>query len=167
MKSNMPLKERLLSKIEKVNNCWMWRASTITGKKISYGIISNEGKREVAHRVSYKLFVGSIPDGYTVDHICKNGLCINPDHLRILTLKENILLGNSPIAKHAVKTHCIHGHKFTPENTRITKNGRACRLCSQLLCRKNYRKKHGANVRKDYKMTKTIQLMASTPMEKK
>jgi hypothetical protein len=84
----------------------------------------------LAHRFSYEIFIGPIPDGMTVDHIaCNFTSCCNPDHLRVCSNRENGLRGNSAAAQNARKTHCVNGHEFTPENTRTTSERRRCRRC--------------------------------------
>ena len=107
--------------------CWEWRLSRGAA---GYGqaTVRSRYKRPVgAHRLSYEMHVGPIPDGLTVDHWCFNPPCVNPEHLRLLTLSEN--------ASHQLdsyKTHCIRGHEFTSENTRFKDYGngrRECRTC--------------------------------------
>lgn len=87
------------------------------------------------HRVSFELHKGPIPDGLLVRHTCDNPPCINPEHLITGTRADNVA---DMIARgrhwHQRQTHCIRGHEFNEENTRITKNGnRRCRPCSTWL----------------------------------
>ena len=85
-----------------------------------------------AHRVAYELMRGPIPDGLTLDHLCRNVGCVNPDHLEPVTMKENILRGYSPAAQAARRDECAHGHAYTPENTYRYANGsRRCRICQR------------------------------------
>lgn len=82
------------------------------------------------HRLAYTEFKGEIPDGLEVDHLCSNRACINPDHLELVTHKENINRGRHN--QNHGKTHCIHGHEFSDNNTSISKNGmRSCRTCGR------------------------------------
>lgn len=111
------------------DSCWYWTGQTRDGR---YGLFRfRTDGYQVAHRWSYEHFVGPIPDGLTLDHLCRVTMCVNPDHLEPVTLQENILRSDNPPAQNARKTHCIHGHEFTPENTKVAKDGhRACRACS-------------------------------------
>lgn len=112
--------------------CWTW----IAGKnKEGYGEIKAEsGNRKLkAHRVSFEIHKGKIPDGLVVDHICKNPSCVNPIHLRAITKTENTMIGDGFYAVNGRKTHCINGHEFTPENTiKHSGGGRRCLACKRI-----------------------------------
>lgn len=69
------------------NGCWEWQASRSPG---GYGQICRNNKTRPAHRVSYEAFVGKIPKGLVVRHACDNPRCINPEHLSVGTMKENM-----------------------------------------------------------------------------
>lgn len=114
------------------NGCWEWRGAISTG---GYGQWHRPGMvGSAAHRHMYTLLRGPITLGETLDHLCRNTLCVNPDHLEMCSLRENILRGEGVAAKKARQTHCIHGHEFTEENTihrpdRPRGRGRQCRQC--------------------------------------
>jgi hypothetical protein len=74
------------SKWLSVGECWEF-----TGKSVvdGYGRVKIKGKNLMVHRVMYELLVGPIGEGMTIDHICRNRLCCNPDHLRQMTQLEN------------------------------------------------------------------------------
>lgn len=110
------------------DDCVIWH-----GRKDSrgYGRRSFGAVKGVpAHRVAYTEAFGPIPDEMTVDHLCFNPPCVNPQHLRLLTRSEN-----SRNQRSAAKTHCDNGHEYTPENTYIKTGHRAghrqCRACNR------------------------------------
>lgn len=115
------------------SGCWVWGGSHSPS---GYGYISSitglDGvTRNVrAHRFVYELLVGPIPEGLTIDHLCRVRDCVNPAHLEPVTSRENTLRGNTLPAANAAKTHCPQGHGYTTENTYVTSMGRRmCRSC--------------------------------------
>ena len=116
-------------------SCWEWRATKDRG---GYGRFSLNGKLRMAHRVSYEMFVGPIPVGLQLDHLCRNRGCVRPDHLETVTNQENARRGNT--GKHnSNKTHCNAGHEFTKDNTlSITRpsGGRECKKCKVIRSRR-------------------------------
>lgn len=122
--------------------CWLW----VGGSGGSgYGVLWVSGRNVGAHRVSHELFIGPIPRGYHIDHLCVIPACVNPNHLEAVTPKINNLRGRGLAAENAVKTHCAHGHEFSLENTYVaarggSKSSRQCRECARAACRKSYHK---------------------------
>lgn len=113
--------------------CWPWPGKV---RRDGYGYATApRGVSELAHRHAYEVAVGTIPDGLTIDHLCRNRACINPSHLEPVTAAVNALRGDSPLSRNHRKTQCNRGHAFTPENTAwvtITGRkhlGRCCRVC--------------------------------------
>lgn len=108
--------------------CWEWLAFLTKG----YGQIWWDGRLQAAHRVVYELLVGPIPEGMTLDHLCRVRHCVNPTHCEPVTNRDNVLRGVGPSARAAVATKCVHGHAFDERNTyrhRVTGH-RACRQCA-------------------------------------
>lgn len=121
---------RFWEKVDKrgPDDCWPWTASY---RPHGYGQFAETPTRiRPAHVVAYELTVGPVPDGLEIDHTCRNRGCCNPAHLEAVTHAENIRRGESPAAINARKTHCKHGHPFTPENVYwLHGKWRRCRTC--------------------------------------
>lgn len=96
--------ERFWSKVDASAPCWVWTAAS-AGKGYGKFTLSANGKTRypLAHRYSWELLVGPIPEGMTLDHLCKNRKCVNPDHLEVVTQAVNCLRGESPPARNARK----------------------------------------------------------------
>jgi len=121
--------ERFWNNIEKTDSCWNWKASLF---KNGYGQFSDNYKKWYAHRFSYQLLKGELIEGLTIDHLCRNRACVNPEHLEQVTKKVNNLRGEGFCAKEARQTHCIHGHEFNEDNTYWEGNKRHCRPCNTI-----------------------------------
>lgn len=112
------------------SGCWEWICPKKPG---GYAAVTINGTRHVSHRLAFEVFIGQIPAGLVLDHLCRNTYCINPDHLEPVTQQENILRGIGRSAVNAEKTHCPRGHKYTPENVWINSGRRYCRACRRSL----------------------------------
>ncbi len=113
--------------------CWQWLASKCSS---GYGTFGLNYKTLLAHRISYTLHKGLIPENMVLDHLCRKRACVNPHHLEAVTEQTNILRGNGVSAKRALQTHCKNGHEFSPVNTYVYKNRRQCRICINRFTRK-------------------------------
>lgn len=106
--------------------CWEWLGNK---DRTGYGRFGRGGR--AAHRFAYRLWNGPIPDGLSVLHRCDNPGCVKPGHLWLGTQSDN-LRDMASKGRHANqrKTHCKHGHEFTPENIYIAGGTRRqCRAC--------------------------------------
>lgn len=108
------------------NGCWLWPTRL---DRDGYGSIRVDGRHRSAHRVSYETFIGPIPDGLVIDHLCRRRNCVNPSHLEAVSQRENVLRGSSLFAQRAKATHCKRGHPFDEANTYRWGSFRACRMC--------------------------------------
>lgn len=119
------------------NGCWLW-----TGRLDRDGYGANS-----PHRAAWEYFRGQIPAGLQTDHLCRVRSCCNPDHLELVTPRENTMRGNGNARVNAAKVVCIHGHPFTPENTYVHPIGspragrRTCRTCLRRSYHKYYAKR--------------------------
>lgn len=141
-----PLADRFWAKVNKdgpvpeyapnLGPCWLWTAHV---GKHGYGEIGSGGKGGktlLAHRVSYELANGPLPEGerdHHIDHLCRVTSCVNPAHLEYVTASVNSLRGLTPQvqrARGAANATCGRGHKWTPANTYWHKGRRCCRACA-------------------------------------
>ncbi len=105
-----------------MTDCWGWTGHV---KKSGYTMFTIGRVPDYAHRIMFRMVGGELVDGLELDHRCRNPGCVNPAHLEQVTHKENMRRSYN-----AIKTHCMRGHEFTPENTRRYAGGRRCRLCA-------------------------------------
>ena len=114
--------------------CWLWtgalKSSRHDSKAGGYGNFhpTTYGAAN-AHKFSYVLLVGPVPDGLVLDHLCRVRRCVNPQHMEPVTNQENLLRGDGFPAINARKTHCQAGHPLAGENLSVTLQGRRCRIC--------------------------------------
>ena len=127
------------------SGCWLWDGCD---NGFGYGLVTVKGTTWVAHRYFYTQLRGPIPNGLTLDHLCRVRCCVNPNHLEPVTMRENCLRGISFAAVNAAKTHCDNGHSITDGHHYITprKYGfqRTCKECRNDIQRR-YRAKKRLN----------------------
>jgi hypothetical protein len=120
------LRERVLSRlIIDPSGCLLWTGAKMQG----YGHVNVRGQQLKVHRLMYEWFVGPIPDGMDLDHLCRVTHCGAPAHLEPVTRRINTLRGVSPPAVNAQKTHCPQGHEYDLLNTYWNAQSRHCRTC--------------------------------------
>lgn len=136
-----PIEDRFWSKVKKGDpaECWEW-----TGAKTAdgYGLFKADAQKSMMgpHRWSYERYVGPIPTGLQLDHLCRNRACVNPSHLEPVTPGENVRRGDAGMNMRR-KTHCPQGHPYAGDNLLLDLQGkRHCRLCRREAVRR-YREK--------------------------
>lgn len=123
--ANLTIEERFWAKVDAEGDCWEWTASQAGG---GYGWFMTANGSVPAHRWAWEHLVGPIPDGLHMDHLCRNRVCVNPDHLEPVTQQENIARGYS--SQHQrVKTHCPQNHPYSGDNLVMDHGRRRCRIC--------------------------------------
>lgn len=133
---------RFLSRLSALpSGCWEW-----TGKlnNKGYGHLSVCSRLRLAHRLSYEHFVGAIPDGLELDHLCRNRACANPTHLEAVTHKENIARGevdgSAGRSFLRAQTHCRNGHSYA--DALSVRGARRCRVCNCATSQRSYERNH-------------------------
>jgi hypothetical protein len=131
-----PAAERFWAKVQITPGCWLWLAGI--SKQTGYAKFWDGERDTTAHRFSWQLHNGPIPEGLEIDHVwprCSGGVCPNPDHLEAVTQKINKKRQGATISR------CRQGHDYTPENTRYdTKGWRRCRECERQHARDYYQR---------------------------
>ena len=140
---------RLINNIKVIEGsfCWEWQGfKSKDGYGQSFIFTKGKSKTTRAHRLSYEVFREPIATGLVIDHLCRKLDCINPEHLEVVTVAENTRRGVVEWSRRGLKTHCKHGHPFTPINTKYQSskgNARLCRECTRIANRQyRLRKKH-------------------------
>lgn len=133
---------------EEPNGCITWTGAKT---KDGYGKVtvprdridwSNGLQTMHAHRLAYEVARGSIPEGLTLDHLCRNRLCINVDHLEPVSVAENILRGVGAAATNSRKHLCKQGHPLEGSNLYVSREGfRYCRECRRKASREYQRRR--------------------------
>lgn len=137
--------DRWYKSFEKTKTCWIWTA--FIGSN-GYGRFWAKRKLWLAHRFAFMLSGRLIPSGFVVDHVCRNRLCVNPDHLRKITSRENTLNGIGITAIRARRESCDKGHPWAKTVIRINPKtgGRQCEVC-RLAGHDEYLRKNGDKIK--------------------
>jgi len=134
-KRNLSPEQRFWARVEKTDGCWLWTGGL---NKSGYAGLKVDGKTVLAHRWIYEAQVGAIPEGMTIDHMCGVKHCVNPAHLRPLSLGDN---GRAHWREQ--RGLCKNNlHPTSDENTVWTPSGRRyCRPCRKAGMDRAYAKK--------------------------
>lgn len=151
--SNPPLTEELfVARTERQEDgCLLWTGRTLPS---GYAIYKTGGRTVYVYRWAYEHFVGPIPEGLTIEHLCHDPFicqlvqrcphrrCAEPSHLLPLTGAENSMRGGSPLAWKSRQIDCVHGHPLSGPNLYVTPGGRRqCRQCRNDALERFYAKR--------------------------
>lgn len=122
-------------KVLKSSRCWKWLGAK---NNRGYGKLNIKGKQVLAHRLSYEMSYGKIPDGLFILHTCDNAWCVRPTHLNIGNAKQNTgdMLKKNRQGRWMGKSSCKKGHPYDSKNSR---GERACSICKKSALKKAYR----------------------------
>ena len=122
-----------------LGKCWLWMGKIRDDGYVTFH--DENGVNAQVHRWAYMHFIGEIPKGLELDHLCRIRHCVNPSHLEAVTGRVNKLRGNTLAGINAKKTHCSRGHEFSEKNTYRYKNHRICRPCACIKSRRYSQKR--------------------------
>lgn len=140
---HQPPEVRFFAKVD-VGDCWHWTGGTKNGG--GYGSFWGDGGPVLAHRWLYEHLVRKLTTEETLDHLCRNRLCVNPDHIEPVPIRVNVLRGECPPSQNKRKTHCPQGHPYSGDNLRVyaRPGGKPSRYCRACMRRHNQKEKVGA-----------------------
>lgn len=134
---------RFWKKVRKSQGCWGWLGCHFNTGRPAFWLNRNN---VLAYRVVFLLTKGNIAQDLVIDHLCDNPACMNPDHMKVATQRENLLRSNNVCARNKRKLLCKRGHELSPLRTvkYANRGWRECRICKrelQRICRQGYRER--------------------------
>lgn len=136
------MKQRVHPIVDPETGCHNW-PGYLNDK--GYGKLGRGGKSYYAHRWYWEQENGPIPEGMFLDHLCRNPRCCNPDHLEVVTNRENCIRGMKPTMISHRENRCLRGHPLTEENTYQKTDGtRQCRICLRVVNNRSYARRKAA-----------------------
>ena len=146
MAKELSLEDRIWAHIvpEPNTGCWFWSGSHNNSGYARINLKTTKSKTGwktcYLHRVTYEMYVGPIPNGKQIDHLCRQRGCCNPEHLEAVTPQQNVARGLASAVNAAHKTHCPYGHEYNDDNTYIDSKGwQHCNECRRQRDRKRDR----------------------------
>jgi hypothetical protein len=137
-----PIEERFWAKIRKADDgCWYWMGAN---NGVGYGTFWVKwGQRVYAHRYSFEMAKGPIPESMVLDHLCRHPACVNPDHLEAVPPWVNSRRGLTVPATNVAKTTCPRGHEYDAVKSYKGRPLRYCKRCQNIRNRVGYLKRNG------------------------
>ncbi len=133
-----PLRDRIDAQTDRTGDCWIWIGAMHTSGYGKVGAGGDGGATLLAHRASYELSVGPIPEGHQIDHLCRNRACVKPQHLEPVPALINMRRMNAACGIGSAKIECPKGHPYSEENTSHRNGRRHCKTCARDRARRNY-----------------------------
>ena len=137
------MKSKIWDRVKKCpdTGCWLWTGFINPGGYAAMSIWDSRDQKSYSFRVHQATYAhknGLPPPGLVTDHLCRVRHCVNPEHLQMVTNRENVLRGDGYTAKRARQTHCKNGHPLKGDNLYInpSSGGRVCRTCVAKLNKK-------------------------------